>query len=305
MSVSDNQYQVPKELNDPNGDIIIRSSDQVEFRAFRWPLEHLYPVFSDMFHLNDPSTSPESSTPPVVQMVETAPVVEVLLRLSLPIVPPIVKDPRIIAPIIEAIVKLQAERRCRWWIRMTTENMVPVNPWAMYAILLSFGRKSCDYRFEEEIRIAARGTVGRQVLRPWEEASMISAADYDRLLEYHSECREAFSRAENKALEMNDGVLRLWLDGHCSRVRPEWYSNHRVPPWFSDFIAKAREVFFEELRGEAIEDIRLWYELLERDRKEWGLCLSCVKSAVLQMPAYTKALSSSVEEIISQVTGLF
>jgi len=44
-------YTVPEELNDQNGDIILRSSDQVEFRVFRWPPQHLYPVFSDMFHL--------------------------------------------------------------------------------------------------------------------------------------------------------------------------------------------------------------------------------------------------------------
>ena len=300
MSVSDSAkpYTVPKELNDPNGDIILRSSDQVEFRAFRWPLEHLYPVFSDMFHLNDPSTSPEPSTPPVVQMVETAPVIEALLRLSLPIDPPIVKDPRIIAPIIGAIVKLQAERRCRWWIRMTTEDMVPVNPWAMYAILLSFGRKSCDYRFEEEIRIAARETVGRKLIRPWEEASMISAADYDRLLEYHSDCRRRFLEAESEVLK-NAGTSWPWIDGHCTWVRVDFGDCRcRVPSWFSDYIAKAREVFCKELRGEAIEDISLWYEMMSKKTS----CDSCLKPAVLRMPAYTKALSRSMEEVVSQVT---
>jgi len=63
-------------------------------------------------------------------------VVEALLRLSYPIDPPIIKDLRIMVPITEAIVKLQAERRCKRWIKMTMAKLSPANPWAMYAILL-------------------------------------------------------------------------------------------------------------------------------------------------------------------------
>ena len=61
-------------------------------------------------------------------MDETAPVIEALLRLSHPIDPPIAKDLCTMVLITEAIIKLQAERRCRWWIRMTVEKFIPVNP---------------------------------------------------------------------------------------------------------------------------------------------------------------------------------
>ena len=191
-------YSVPEKLNNRNGDIILRSSDKVEFRIFRWPLEQLYPVFSDMFHLPDPAAaSPQNpSALPTVQMSETAVVIEALLRLCYPVHPPIIKDLRTVTAVIEALIKLQAERRCKWWIRMTADSLIHENPWAMYAILLALGRKGCNYNLEEEIRLAARGTVGRPVIRPWEEARFITAADYEGLLAYHSECRNAFFNAQ-------------------------------------------------------------------------------------------------------------
>ena len=304
MPTSAVPYKTPEEFNDPKCDIILRSSDKVEFRAFRWPLQYLYPVFSDMFHLPDlaPAPLPKSSAPPTVQMEETAAVVEALLRLSYPIDPPIVKDLRTMVPIIEAIVKLQAERRCKRWIKMTVEKLSPVNPWAMYAILLVLGRKSCNYNFEEEICIAARGTLGRPVVRPWDEACMITAADYERLLVYHSECKNTFLRTKEE-IWSKAGTQWPWFKP-CPRCRSKSVmmgkSYVRVTQWFLDFLSSVEETFCWELREEAIEDVSLWHDLLYRDRE--ALCASCAKSAALEMPAYAKVLAKLLGEAISQVS---
>ena len=239
-------------------------------------------------------------------MEEPAPVIEALLRLSYPIDPPIVKDMRTMIHITEAIVKLQAERRCRWWIRMTVENLIPVNPWAMYAVILALGRKSCNYNFEEEIRIAARGTVGRSIVRPWNEACLITAADYDRLLTYHSECKNTFL-ATQEDIWKEAGTRWPWFNSHCSSGRTIVVGNCyvTVAQWFLDFRSRAKKTFCKELRGEAIEDVSLWHDLLERDREAKKLCPSCAKSSALQMPAYAKALSKLFEESISQVSRSF
>ena len=308
MSTSSVAYNVPEELNDPNGDIILRSSDEVEFRVFRWPLQQLYPVFSDMFHLPDPSSaSPpsESSAPPTAQMSETATVVEALLRLSYPGEPPVIKDLGTATLIIEALIKLRAERRCKWWIRMTAGNLIPTNPWAMYAILLALGRKSCNYNFEEEIRIAARGTVGRPVIRPWNEASLITAADYDRLLIYHLECKNALETQEE--IWEKAGLQWPWFGSHClsGRVITVGGVNVNVTRWFEGFRSKAEEAVLKELRGEVVEDASLWYDSLDKDQQDGEICPKCVKASISQMPAYTKALARLLEEAISQVSRSF
>jgi hypothetical protein len=304
MPTSGVPYNIPEELNDPNGDITLRSSDQVEFRVFRWPLQYLYPVFSDMFCLPDPiSTSPlKSVPPPIVQMDETAPVIEALLRLSYPIDPPIVKDLCTMVLITEAIIKLQAERRCRWWIRMTVEKFISVNPWSMYAVLLALGRKGCNYNLEEEIRVAARRTVGRPVVRPWDEGRLITATDYDRLLMYHSECKDTFLRTQEE-IWGKAGTQWPWFNGHCSKAKIIMVGNCHVTiaHWFLDFGSRAKKTFCEELRVDDIRDVSLWHDLLDRDREAGRLCSSCAKSSALHMPAYAKALSGLLGGVISQV----
>ena len=64
-----------------------------------------------MFHLD-----PASASPPTVQMDETAAVVEALLNLSYF---PLSKT---MVSILEAIVKPQAERRCKGRIRMSSRE---------------------------------------------------------------------------------------------------------------------------------------------------------------------------------------
>jgi hypothetical protein len=69
--------------------------------------------------------------------------------------------------------------------------------------------------------------------------------------------------------------------------------------WFLDFRSRAKETFCKELRGEAIEGMSLWHDLLDRDREAGKLCPSCAKSSALRMPAYAKAISGLFEEAIS------
>lgn len=308
MSASNIPYDIPKEFNESDCDIVLRSSDEEEFRFFRWPLKHFSPLFSDMFRLPNPSTSPTSSVPPVVQMEEAARVIEVLLRLIYPLNPPMnIEDPQTFALVVGLILKLQAEERCRWWIRMVATNLISVNPWAMYPNLLALGRKSCGYDLEDEIRIAARATLGQQAPRVWKEGSMITAADYNRLLVYHSDCRNAILSSE-RVMWNKPGASWPWF-----RLKPGL--SHCPPPnvvrimgfnfwtfkWFSSFIAKAKKALSKKLRVEVIEDVGLWFDLLESDKLAGAICRSCANDFASKMPAYSKVLSESMGEIISQV----
>ena len=299
-------YSVPEELNHRNGDIILRSSDAEEFRVFRWPLQHLYPGFSDMFDLPNPAVAPpqDPPSPPVLQMNETAVVIEALLRLSHPVAPPTVKDSYTMTAVTEALIKLRAEQRCRWWIRTTAEHLIRENPWAMYAIFLVFGRKNCDYNFNPEVRFAARGTVGRPVIRPWKEARLITAADYERLLVYHSECKNSFLKTQ-KEMWGKVGRNWPWFDCACPSSRADicvegfWVN---VAPWFLDFRLRAVEALSNGLRGEVIEDVGLWHDPLDTAREAGKLCTPCKKSSALRMPAYVKEIAKLSEEAFSQVS---
>jgi len=183
---------------------------------------------------------------------------------------------------------------------MTVESLTPVDPWALYAILLAFGRKSCDYNLEDEIRVAARGTLGRPVARPWYGAHLITAVDYDRLLVYHSECRDMFLGKEKEIWE-KAGTQWPWFDAHCTE---RWFRvgdyELAIPMWFPEFCSEVKEAFCKEFREEVIEDVNLWFGLLDKHRSADKLCYSCLRTSVLKMPVYTKVLSKLSLEAISQ-----
>lgn len=69
-------------VSSPDGDVILRSSDGVEFRADSAVLKRASPVFEDMAKLPPPKNEPLA--PPVLVMEETSDVLDVLLCLLYP-----------------------------------------------------------------------------------------------------------------------------------------------------------------------------------------------------------------------------
>jgi hypothetical protein len=148
------------------------------------------------------------------------------------------------------VVKLQAERQCEWWIKVAVGRLTPVNPCAMYDVLLALFQKSYIYSFEEEIRIAARGAVGRPIIRPWNKAYLITATDRVRLLMYHSECKNTLLEAEED-IWRNAGMGWPWFKAHCSSWTTKVGDYHfTVTQWPLDFCSRVKAIFCEELRGE-------------------------------------------------------
>lgn len=78
--------------SDTNADILLRSSDDFEFRVQKNILSLASPVFNDMFSLPQPSpvVAPTSSTAlesplPIIHLSETGPVIDILLRYCYPV----------------------------------------------------------------------------------------------------------------------------------------------------------------------------------------------------------------------------
>ena len=71
-------------FDDPMGDIILRSSDEVDFRTHKIFLVHASPVFKDMLSLPQGDKTTGDARPPVVVMHENAEEVRILLLLCYP-----------------------------------------------------------------------------------------------------------------------------------------------------------------------------------------------------------------------------
>jgi len=121
----------PFSFSFPDGDIILRSADGVDFRVHTALLSLASPFFRDMFNL--PQTSKEVQT---IEMTEKADVLEVIFQFIYPLDEPSPYAAELVLDIYKAADKLQitkvqriAQRRLCAWLEEDVNN--PLEAWAI------------------------------------------------------------------------------------------------------------------------------------------------------------------------------
>lgn len=162
----------------PDADIVLRSSDLVDFRVRRRILFEASPVFESILSIPQPTSC--DTTPPVVEVVEESTTLDILLRICYPIVKPTsqwsLKDS---ARALNGARKYDMELP----IALLTNELVAAashSPMQVWAI-------ACRTGLEELAIHAAKATL---VIPQLDFASFgrmedISAGDYFRLLQFH------------------------------------------------------------------------------------------------------------------------
>ncbi|KAI0255777.1 hypothetical protein BJV78DRAFT_1279018 [Lactifluus subvellereus] len=118
MSVSQSQsFQnttADAPFDDARADVILRSSDGVDFRVFKIVLSLASPIFADMFSI--PSPSPPSGTSrdglPVVTLSEDSKVLDLALRRCYPIQSPELVELKDVHALLEFERKYQVDASC-------------------------------------------------------------------------------------------------------------------------------------------------------------------------------------------------
>ncbi|KAI6141712.1 hypothetical protein BKA82DRAFT_927412, partial [Pisolithus tinctorius] len=166
-------------FDDPNAEVILRSSDNVDFRVFRCNLSLASPVFKDMFTLGAPvhgEHPPNPSSLPVVPVSETGSALDALPRLIYPLTTPKLDSVGDIKALVAAVVYLI--------IRQYLQS----SPVSLYAIACLCGwRNLAERAARETLKIKDFGRVRTYVA----ELEDMSAGDYYRLLDYHRACATA------------------------------------------------------------------------------------------------------------------
>ncbi|KAI0766635.1 hypothetical protein BD413DRAFT_148482 [Trametes elegans] len=171
----------PAPFNKSNADLILRSSDRVEFRVWSRILLEASPVFETMLSPSQPPSHAPARIPevPLVDLPEDGNIVEELLRLCYPLAKPEgLRPPDEIEPVLRAALKYDLElpiQILKQGLRANVE-CASLSVWAV----------ACRLRFEDVAREAAASDHMRVEkdfpLEFW--PSGISAGDYFRLLEY-------------------------------------------------------------------------------------------------------------------------
>ncbi|KII85953.1 hypothetical protein PLICRDRAFT_303163 [Plicaturopsis crispa FD-325 SS-3] len=194
--------KAPSPFNDSKADIILRSSDHVDFHVIQSFLSYSSDVFAAMFTLPQPSNynfsrdSVTEYTVPVVLLAEDSGTLTRLLRYAYPISAgdaPALDSIDDVISVMDAADKYGMEGALEKAQRsIVAPKLVEKEPLRVWAV-------AHRYKLEREVRIAARHTLSLPVLqRPFvPELEHIPAAAYYRLLRYHRKCGDAASALVN------------------------------------------------------------------------------------------------------------
>ncbi|KAF7966150.1 hypothetical protein HWV62_39930 [Athelia sp. TMB] len=211
-------------FNHAGADVILRSSDSVDFRVFKIFLSFGSPFFEDMFSL--PQSAGDSSETrdglPVALMPETAKILRMLLAMCYPMGAtdqPALDKLEEVDMLLNAAIKYGlegVEKRARE--ALVAPPCLRGNEIRVFAI-------ACRHKMDAEARSAARATLERPILEmdSGPELEQLSGAKVFALLKYHKACIKAARRAVEDERGTNVAPpcpsIGLHCD-YCGKLRP-------------------------------------------------------------------------------------
>ncbi|KZT63311.1 hypothetical protein DAEQUDRAFT_149371 [Daedalea quercina L-15889] len=261
----------PFPFNNPHADVILQSSDGVNFRVRTAILSEASPVFESMFSLPAQQSAKadhdSASGLAVVPVSEDSTTLKALLRLCYPVN---ARSSRNLA-INEAAALLEAARKydmegIEEHIVQALRGYMETSPLRVYCLAI---RYNLD---KDLIRAAARACLDEPAGTPYgrgevPELDDISASTYIRLLDYHRACSDAAVGIVNR-YPLVDVIFdqRCWVtcvpitasgETTCSTIRtlsrlPGCTHKHRVVTWFARFMDHCETVVKKKPSGKDI-----------------------------------------------------
>lgn len=197
-------------FDDPDADVILRTSDNIDFHVYKVILSYASQFFKTMFTLPSPSgrasdtgdtksgaektaqTQNSSDTlgtqPPVIDVQEKSDVIRLILECCYPIDRPPLHDVQLASQVLEACEKYEFESVERY-VRPIFKTFAVEEPLRLYAL-------SCRNSWKEDAELAAKMLLKQQFPFVYvRELSVLSADMYHRLIEYHRACGAAAASA--------------------------------------------------------------------------------------------------------------
>lgn len=224
-------------FDDQNADIILRSSDKVEFRVHSIILSLASQFFKDTF------TLPQSRTPQPdanrIDLAEDSIIVDKMLRFCYPGPEPPFSSAKDLSPVIDVLVKYAMDAVLPR-ARSILAGFFDRDPVRVFAI-------SHRYRWCNMARAAADHTLNQALPFSYvTELDHVPTKEYHLLIDYHSRC----SRSLRRYLDNPDGwdeTAEWWMKYHCNQHEVSWMGGPRhcvEPPgtgtrtWFREYITQ-------------------------------------------------------------------
>lgn len=288
------------------GDLIIRTSDGVEFHVERERLAIASPVFTDMFFLPHPpgGTSLSSAEKPIMDVSESGAVWERILYMCHH--PP---EPAFEYTHMQSL--LDAGRKYsisavkeRMGQMLRSPDYLDKKPVSVYAL-------ACAYSITDVARLAARRTLRLgPVFEYVPELAAISGRAYHYLLQYRQKCsvaaRAVVSRSATQTVPAwidEDEIKSLLVCGrHDCESKTQYYykreTDHYVrSSWLEYFGSLERSLEFRPDGSMATST-----EMLEPVVVSAAECVACARKIFGQAMAFSKTVEDRIEAEIDQVS---
>jgi hypothetical protein len=295
-------------FNDPDGEIIIRTSDNVDFSVFKCFLGYSSHVFKDMFLLPQQAVKDDlKDGKPIIHTTETADIWKTLLAFSYPMWaadPPVLDSLEEVLSVLESSKKYMmegVEKKIR--AALVSPRFVEAEPVRVFAI-------ACHHRLDAEARIAARQTLRLPILgRPYiPELEHITAGVHHRLQEYHQQCGKVASKVASDLgwiaresfvwLECNECKgQRNSTSATLSMTRRVWV----VSKWWLEYLTSATAALMERPAGATVVSPVLMDEALGKASR----CTNCRTRAFADMREFGALFAAEVDRVTSEVSFFF
>ncbi|KAG6332454.1 hypothetical protein ID866_6638 [Astraeus odoratus] len=301
-------------------DVILRSSDNVEFRVFRLFLSLASPFFETLFDLPQPSQETSDDLEikdglPVIPMSEDSKTLDSLLRFCYPCTlaeDPILEDFRDVINVLEAAKKygLDAIERtvCK---ALFTPKILEAEPLRCFAI-------ACRSRLAVQSKLSAKYSLREPLIPAWfKEIELITSTDLLILLTYHQRCGNAVQALKSDlswiGSHYHQWTTIPWMFGQssynnygnmnwsncCSLSSSNRYQvlGRKPAQWWEEFMDST----FHDLRDRPCSDTirRRAEEAVQTVRQR--NCASCAPVAPAALQEFISLFIEKADELIAKV----
>ena len=315
--MSDDPTYAASPFDHVKADIILRSSDNIDFRVFKLFLSLASPFFETLFDIPQPVDESEDQEVrdglAVVPVTEDSKTLDALLRFCYPCT--LADDPKL-EVLQDAMDILEAARKYSLDAIEVKARQAISSPKFLDAEPLRCFAIAHRGRLREETLLAAKYTLSHPLIPSWfQEIDLITATDLLSLLTYHKKCADVVPalKLDLSWIMSHYGSSQTcgWLAGYdynygncgCPKSSApkyrlsQWFSYS--PQWWEDFM----EETFTELRDKpSKETVKAVSEKTVQSVKARN-CNICSPKITEGMREFLDLFGRKIEEKVSQVTS--
>ena len=289
-------------FDDNDADIILRSSDQVEFLVYKVILSKASPVFKTMFSLPQPATDTTQNSRPIVDLAENSKVLATVLSAIYPHTS-VAADPLSLDGLIatlDAAKKYDMVTALRRLMDSTCTEPLRNSPVEAFCVAYS-------HELREAAQIAARASLkDRLTLEDIEDKlQYINGPAIHRLWKFHRACCAAAVEAIPTNIfpwipsaATTEWDITLGIDHGCRGFSvlfgPTKSSSYVAISW-RGYLDRARDALREHPCSEAVTN-----QAILRPSFEAQVCNKC-RRCLCGLSTFSRYLGEEVERVVSGV----